>query len=330
MESIIRIGVLGATGYGGQELLRFSARHSNIEVTLAMSSHKNEENRTLSALTGICSKEIEPLSLDKIAKNTDAVFLALPENASAEILPEIAKTGIRVFDLSGSFRLNNPNLRKKWYPDTPELEIQPVYGLTERKRIELRDAKIIACPGCYPTAALLALEPLVSANFLDGEIVIDAKSGISGAGKKPSERTHFSECDGNVSAYGIFAHRHTAEMEQELGKQVTFVPHLVPLNRGLIATIYTHVKDSVTYEKVSAIYEDAYTESPFVRLRREELPEIKYVTNTNFCDIGWRLDKATNRLIIVSCLDNLIKGAAGQALQNFNVVYGLDEQTGLL
>ena len=330
MTPIIRVGVLGATGYGGQELLRLLARHSNIEITLAMSSNKNEEKRTLSALTGICSKEIEPLSLDKIAKPTDAVFLALTENASAAILPEIAETGIRVFDLSGSFRLNNSTVRKRWYPDTPEIKTPPVYGLTERKRAELREAKVIACPGCYPTATLLALEPLVSENVLDGEIEIDAKSGISGAGKKPSERTHFSECYGNVSAYGIFEHRHAAEMEQELGKQVTFVPHLVPLNRGLIATIYTHVKDSITYENITALYEEAYADSPFVRLRKESLPEIKYVANTNFCDVGWRLDKNSGRLIIVSCLDNLVKGAAGQALQNFNVVYGFDERTGLL
>ena len=328
--SIIRVGVLGATGYGGQELLRLTARHSNIDLTLAMSSNKNEEKRILPPLTGICPKEIEPLSLDKVAKSTDAIFLALPENVSAAILPEIAKTGIRVFDLSGSFRLNDPTVRKRWYPDTPEIGISPVYGLTERKRAELKDAKIIACPGCYPTAALLALEPLVSESLLDGEIVIDAKSGISGAGKKPSDRTHFSECHGNVAAYGIFEHRHTAEMEQELGKQVTFVPHLVPINRGLIATIYTRVKGSTTYEQVTSTYENAYADSPFVRLRREEPPEIKYVTNTNFCDIGWKLDKETGRLIIVSCLDNLVKGAAGQALQNFNVVYGFDEQTGLL
>ena len=166
--------------------------------------------------------------------------------------------------------------------------------------------------------------------LLEGDIVIDAKSGISGAGKAPTERTHFSECHGNVAAYGIFAHRHSAEIEQELSRPVTFVPHLVPLDRGILETIYTRVPPKTTETMVRDLFDEAYREAPFVRLRGSSLPEIKHVTNTNFCDIGWTLDTETDRLVLVACLDNLVKGAAGQAIQNFNVAHGFDEGEGLV
>jgi N-acetyl-gamma-glutamyl-phosphate reductase len=202
-----------------------------------------------------------------------------------------------------------------------------VYGLTERNRDAIRDAQLVACPGCYPTAALLALEPL--ADFLTGDVVIDAKSGISGAGKRPSERTHFSECHGSVAAYGVFAHRHAAEIEQELGQTVTFVPHLVPLDRGILETIYVRVRPGVSATDVEAALTAAYATAPLVRLTGDALPEIKHVAYTNFCDIGWRVDPS-GRVVIVTCLDNLGKGAAGQALQNFNVAFRIDERAGLL
>ena len=203
------------------------------------------------------------------------------------------------------------------------------YGLTERNRPAVREARLVACPGCYPTAALLALHPLVSAGLLQGDIIIDAKSGVSGAGKAPSERTHFSECHGNVGAYGIFSHRHGPEIEQELGLSVTFVPHLVPLDRGILETIYAKVEPGVTAQRVADTYRAAYADAPFVRLTGDALPEIKHVAHTNFCDIGWRIDAASGRLVVVACLDNLVKGAAGQAVQNFNVAFGLDESEGL-
>jgi N-acetyl-gamma-glutamyl-phosphate reductase len=205
--------------------------------------------------------------------------------------------------------------------------VPAVYGLTERRRKELADAKLIACPGCYPTAAVLSLQPLVSAGLLEPGIVIDAKSGVSGAGKTLTERTHFSECHGNVSAYGVFAHRHAAEIEQELGTCVTFVPHLVPLDRGILETIYARLRAGVDAGAVEAALTSAYAASPFVRLTGADLPEIKHVAHTNFCDIGWRVKDS--QLVMVACIDNLVKGAAGQAIQNFNVVFGFDEATGL-
>jgi N-acetyl-gamma-glutamyl-phosphate reductase len=206
------------------------------------------------------------------------------------------------------------------------------YGLVEHYRTEVKDAQLVACPGCYPTAALLSLLPLAKAGLLDASagVIVDAKSGISGAGRTPSDRTHFSENHGSVSAYGVFAHRHVAEMEQELGAQVTFVPHLVPLDRGILETIYVKVMPGTTAEGVADVLTAAYGDEPFVRLTGDALPEIKHVAWTNFCDIGWRLDAGSSRLVLVSCLDNLVKGAAGQALQNFNVACGFDERTALL
>jgi N-acetyl-gamma-glutamyl-phosphate reductase len=202
--------------------------------------------------------------------------------------------------------------------------------MTERSGAALAAAPLVACAGCYPTAAVLALAPLVAHGLVAGDIVIDAKSGVSGAGKTPSERTHFCEVDESLSVYGVFAHRHAAEIEQELGVPVTFVPHLVPIDRGILETIYVRVPEGTTDAIIAEAYAEAYGGAPFIRLRGGDLPVIKHVAHTNFCDIGWKLDQPTGRLVVVSCLDNLLKGAAGQAVQNFNVAFGYDERTGLL
>ena len=327
--STIRIGVAGATGYGGHELLRLAARHSAIDVTVAMSSGAGDGAQDLPALAGIWDGRIEPFSLDALADRADVVFLGLPDTVSAELAPALLSRGRRVFDLSGAFRLRDAGERRRWYPATPALDQPAVYGLTEWNRDTLPGAGFVACPGCYPTGALLALKPLVDAGLLatDADVYVDAKSGVSGAGKKPSPRTHFSEVHGSVAAYGIFAHRHGAEIEQELARPVTFVPHLVPLDRGILETIYTRLRAGAASDAVSDAYARAYDGSPFVRLTGDRPPEIKHVAHTNFCDIGWRVDG--ERLVLVCCLDNLVKGAAGQALQSFNVACGLDEREGL-
>ena len=285
------------------------------------------ESKRLPALARIWDAPVEPLDVEKLAGQTDAVFLALPETLAAEIAPALADRGARVFDLSGAFRLRDASLRQRWYPHTGTTTVPVVYGLTERRRLELANARLIACPGCYPTAAVLALQPLVAGNLLEPGIIIDAKSGVSGAGKTPTERTHFSECHGSISAYGVFAHRHAAEIEQELGATVTFVPHLVPLDRGIFETIYARLRPGVDETSIAAALNSAYADSPFVRLTGGDLPEIKHVAYTNFCDIGWRVQG--QQLVMVVCIDNLVKGAAGQAIQNFNVVYGFDEATSL-
>jgi N-acetyl-gamma-glutamyl-phosphate reductase len=327
---IVRIAIAGASGFAGQELLRLLAGHPHVRVTAAMSSSPDGPPRTLPALARIWDGVIEPFSTERLAYSADVVFLALPEEAAATIAPSLIERGVRVIDLSGAFRLRDAAARERWYPATRLGSLLPVYGLTERNFAAIRGAQLLTNPGCYPTAALLALEPLAEAGLLAGEVVIDAKSGISGAGKKPSDRTHFSENHGSVAAYGVFGHRHQPEIEQELEMPVTFVPHLVPLYRGILETIYAMVRSGTTAAQVAAVMVSAYNDAPFVRLTGETLPEIKHAAYTNFCDIGWRVDTAGSRILLVAVIDNLVKGAAGQAIQNMNVMLGYDERMGLL
>ena len=331
-SSAVRVGVVGATGYAGQELVGLLARHPQAKVLTAMSSGADSAARPLPRLARVWDGQVEPLDKVRLASEVDLAFLAVPENAAADLGQSLVDRGVRVIDLSGAFRIKDDAARSRWYPATKSLPSGAAYGLVEHYRDDVKDASLVACPGCYPTAALLSLLPLKHAGLLDAsaDVVIDAKSGISGAGRAASDRTHFSENHGSVSAYGIFGHRHVAEMEQELGASITFVPHLVPLDRGILETIYVKVAGGTTAEQIADAFQTAYAHESFVRLTGDALPEIKHVAWTNFCDIGWRLDPGTRRLVIVACLDNLIKGAAGQALQNFNVACGFDERTGLL
>ena len=325
-----RVAVAGATGYAGQELVRILARHPAVTLTAAMSSGASSAPRPLPALARIWNGTVTPLDVDRLAADADVVFLALPEAASAELAPKLLERDRRVIDLSGAFRIRSDADRQRWYPATDALPPGTVYGMTESHRDAIREARLVSNPGCYPTAALLALEPLARAGLLDGAPVIDAKSGISGAGKAASDRTHFSENHGSVAAYGIFSHRHTAEIEQELHGGVTFVPHLVPLDRGILETIYVTLPRGTTAAAVADALERAYADAPFVRLTGANLPEIKHVAHTNFCDIGWKVDEERRRAVLVAVLDNLVKGAAGSAVQNLNVMLGIDETTGLL
>jgi N-acetyl-gamma-glutamyl-phosphate reductase len=324
----VRVGVAGATGYAGVELLRRLARHPAADIRIAMGS-SGSEARKVPALARIWDSMALPFDVDKLGSEADAIFLAVPESLAAQVAPVLTDRGARVFDLSGAFRLRDPEFRQRWYPHSPVIDVPLTYGLTERYRKDLPGARLIACAGCYPTAAVLALQPLVSAELVEPGIIIDAKSGVSGAGKTPSERTHFSECHDSISAYGVFAHRHAAEIEQELGVSVTFVPHLVPLDRGILETIYARLKPGVDHAAVGSALHAAYDHSPFIRLTGADLPEIKHVAHTNFCDIGWRVERPGGQLVMVSCIDNLVKGAAGQAIQNFNVAFGFDETTAL-
>ncbi len=325
-----RVAIAGATGYAGQELVRILARHPAVTLTAAMSSAATSAPRPLPALARIWDGSVTPLDIDRLVADADVVFLALPEAASAELGPQLLARGARVIDLSGAFRIRGDADRQRWYPATPALPAGTVYGFTERHRDAIASARLVSNPGCYPTAALIALEPLAAAGLLDGPVFIDAKSGISGAGKAPSERTHFSENHGSVAAYAVFSHRHTAEIEQELTRDVTFVPHLVPLDRGILETIYGSLAAGTTARQVADTLAAAYADAPFVRLTGDALPEIKHVTHTNFCDVGWKVDEPRRRIVLVAVLDNLIKGAAGSAVQNLNVMLGLDERTGLL
>jgi N-acetyl-gamma-glutamyl-phosphate reductase len=327
-----RVAIAGATGYTGQELLRLLSRHPSVALTTAMSSGQTgASSRRLPGLAHLWDGTVVPLSPDALKRDADVVFLALPDAAAAELAPALVESGVRVIDLSGAFRLRDAAVRSRWYPETRTLPPGVAYGLTERERGAVARAQLVANPGCYPTATLLALAPLAEAGLLvpNSDIVVDAKSGVSGAGKTPSERTHFSEIHGSLAAYGVFNHRHGAEIEQGVGRGVTFTPHLVPIDRGILSTIYVRVPPGTTEEALADVYEHAYTGATFVRLAGSALPEIKHVAHTNFCDIGWRVDPS-GRAILVSVIDNLIKGASGQAVQNLNVMLGIDERTALL
>jgi len=329
---VARVAVAGATGYTGQELLRLLSRHRGVALTAAMSSGQaGGSSRRLPALTRLFDGHVVPLSPETLAREADVVFLALPDAAAAELAPALVDAGVRVIDLSGAFRLRDAAARARWYPETQRLPAGVAYGLTERERGAVARAQLVANPGCYPTASLLALAPLAEAGLLvaGADIIVDAKSGVSGAGKTPSERTHFSEIHGSLAAYGVFSHRHGAEIEQGMGREVTFTPHLVPIDRGILATIYVRVAPGTTDEALADVFERAYRGATFVRLVGSSLPEIKHVAHTNFCDLGWRVDPS-GRAILVSVIDNLLKGASGQAVQNMNVMIGLDERTGLL
>jgi N-acetyl-gamma-glutamyl-phosphate reductase len=336
--AVTRVAVAGATGYTGQELLRILSRHPSVTIAHATrsatadgSAKASAERRWLPALNHLWSGSIEPLDVEALKRDADLVFLALPDAAAADMGPALVDAGVRVIDLSGAFRLRDEATRATWYPETRHLPASVAYGLTERERGAVMRAQLVANPGCYPTATLLALAPLVEAGLLlpSADIIVDAKSGVSGAGKTPSERTHFSEVHGSVSAYGVFNHRHGAEIEQGVGRQVTFTPHLVPLDRGILSTIYVRVAPGTTEDAVSDVFQRAYGGATFVRLVGSALPEIKHVAHTNFCDIGWRVDPS-GRVILISVIDNLVKGASGQAVQNMNVMLGLDERTALL
>ena len=326
-----RVAIVGATGYAGQELVRLLARHPHATLATATASQASSAPRRLPALARIWEGEVQPLDVAAVTATADIVFLALPEAASAELGAQFVDAGKRVIDLSGAFRLRDDAARARWYPATKTLPDGVVYGLTEFTGAQIRGARLVSCPGCYPTASLLALQPLAEAGLLKpgSDVIVDAKSGVSGAGKAPSDRTHFCENHGSVAAYGLFGHRHTAEMLQFLGREVTFTPHLVPLDRGILSTMYARLAPGVTAAQVSDTLATAHARSVFVRLTGDALPEIKHVAYTNFCDIGWRVDEASGRVILVSVIDNLLKGAAGQAVQNYNLLVGIDETTGL-
>jgi N-acetyl-gamma-glutamyl-phosphate reductase len=330
-SSPVRVAIAGATGYAGQELLSLLVRHPEVDLIAAMSSSPDSAARPLPRFARTWDGKLEPLDMARLKKDATFVFLAVPEAAAAELGPELLSAGVRVIDLSGAFRIRDEAQRAKWYPATTTQPANVAYGLVEHNRDAIKDAALVACPGCYPTAALLALTPLAQAGLIDpaAGIIVDAKSGISGAGRSPSDRTHFSENHGSMAAYGVLGHRHVAEMEQALGSEVTFVPHLVPLDRGILETIYVKTVAGTSAAQISDVLHHAYASAPFVRLTGDALPEIKHVAWTNFCDIGWKFDAATRRLVLIACIDNLVKGAAGQAVQNFNVICGFDERTGL-
>jgi N-acetyl-gamma-glutamyl-phosphate reductase len=337
------IAVIGVNGYTGFELATLLLRHPVISQPTFYVRETNGFQclaQLFPQLRGRGDAPLRPLSTEAIASSSaGTAFLATPHEASAELAPQLLDAGLRVIDLSGAFRFPSAETFSAWYklpaPHASRLG-EAVYGLPELYADSIRDAKLVANPGCYPTSVILALKPLAQAGLLSAtqQVICDCKSGASGAGKELRRDLQFVEVDENFRAYGLFSHRHTPEMLEHTGlteSQLTFTPHLLPLARGILSTIYVPLAAPQTAERIEKPYREFFAGKPMVRIwPAGQLPELQHVANTNFCDIGFTLDAAGKRLIVVSCLDNLGKGAAGQAVQNLNLMLGIEEQTGLL
>ena len=337
-----RVAVAGASGYTGVELLRFLVQHPAAQVVaLTAEAHANQViSRVFPSLKGFVDLTCLPLDPAALAAEAEFVFLALPHKASMAVGAELVARGVRVLDLSADFRLKDPAAYSAWYGfehAAPALLSEAVYGLPELHREAIASARLVAVPGCYPTSAILGLSPLLANELIDPEtIVVDSISGVSGAGRKPELPTHFSEVNESLKAYGVAKHRRTPEIEQELSGvagrpvTVTFTPHLAPLTRGILTTITARLARPRASADLVAVYREFYRDRPFVRVLDEgRLPETKHVLHSNLCDIGLVSDPRTGRAIVVSAIDNLTKGASGQAVQCFNLMAGLDERAGL-
>jgi N-acetyl-gamma-glutamyl-phosphate reductase len=350
MAAKLKTAVLGATGYSGLELARLLARHSRVEKPLLLRrSAESADASRLPEFPGVNGKgngdahsPMGPFSWEALQQQrVELLLLATPHGVSRELVPQALARGLRVIDLSGAWRLKQAEYRAVYgFCDSDtgvaaKLDASAVYGLPEINANSIAEAALVANPGCYATSVILGLAPLVSARLVDRErgIISDSKSGVSGAGKEPSARTHFVSVADNFSAYSVFGHRHTGEILEQLrleAGQLIFTPHLLPIPRGILSTIYVHLKREVTAEEIQRCFDDFYHEKRWVRVYRAgSLPEIQFSVHTNYCDLGFCLARDGRRLVVVSCLDNLLKGAAGQAVENMNLMYGWDQSEGL-
>jgi N-acetyl-gamma-glutamyl-phosphate reductase len=338
---MIRVAIAGASGYTGFELLRILCSHPSVRVTLITSRQQKGQriDEFYPALKRHCSLVFEETDPEKLAESSDLVFTALPHQASMDIVPGLLDRGVKVVDLSADYRLRDPEVYEKWYSEhkTPELLREAVYGLPELYREKIRSARLVANPGCYPTSIILATAPILLRGLIDPEsIIADSKSGVSGAGRGVSLGLHFCEVNEGFRAYKVAQHRHTPEIEQELsvlaGRPVAinFTPHLVPMSRGILSTVYSNLKPGVGAEEVDEAFRNYYRDELFVRLgNRDQLPVSLQVRGSNYCDLGWRIDERTRRLIVISVIDNLTRGASGQAVCNMNIMCGMPEDTGI-
>ncbi|MCX7765504.1 MAG: N-acetyl-gamma-glutamyl-phosphate reductase [Candidatus Sumerlaeia bacterium] len=341
---MINVGIVGAKGYAGKELIRLCLKHNQIKLIALMDLVNETEplGDTFPEFIHLKHLLIEPANTEKLISQTNAVFLALPHKAAQSYAGILVRNGIRVIDLSADFRFKDLALYEKTYNvEHKEKEIarQAIYGLAEINRHSIRNAQLISVPGCYPTSILLGLAPLALAGVkMTPPIIADSKSGVSGAGRKPTDNTHFPECNESLQPYSIGKHRHQPEIEEKLREmsgiddrdlKVIFTPHLIPMNRGILSTIYIKLTEDISFQKLQEIYQEQYGKETFIRLLPEgRYPATKNVVNTNFCDIYLQKVDA-HLLLVITAIDNLIKGAAGQALQCFNICYNFPEHTGL-
>jgi N-acetyl-gamma-glutamyl-phosphate reductase len=327
----LKVSIIGATGFTGKELIKILLNHKEVKlVHLTSTTYVGENiNKIFPEFLNKLNKKLINLDLDVVSQDSDMVFTALPHTVSMDVVPELLKKGVKVVDLSADYRLKNSTVYKEWYKKelnqiSKGLLSGAVYGLPEIYLDKIKDASLVANPGCYPTSVILGIAPLLKHHFVEPEgIIIDSKSGASGAGRKLSSGLHFAECNENFKAY--------KQKQQGTGIKVSFTPHLLPINRGILSTCYLSLKGSKKEEEVLEIYQKYYHKAPFVRIfEPPNLPEIKFVAGTNYCDIGFSIDERMGKIKIISVIDNLLKGAAGQAVQNMNIMSGFPETCGLV
>ena len=336
------MAIIGATGYGGAELVRILHRHPHVTIhsVHASSQHGEKLTNSFPHMNEIIDECLETVDIDEIASEVDLVFTATPSGVARELAPQFLERGVKVIDISGDFRITNKEIYEKWYGIEAAEEAylqEAVYGLSEWVEEDLTKANLISNPGCFPTSALLGLAPLIREKLIDEKtIIVDAKTGVSGAGKGLSPATHFSETNDNLKIYKVNRHQHTPEIEQMLKRwndsveAITFSTHLVPMTRGIMSTIYATAKEPTSTKVLFELFHESYRDDYFVRIRQEgEFPTTKEVYGSNFCDISLDYDERTNRITVVSVIDNLVKGASGQAVQNMNKLLGIDEKTGI-
>lgn len=338
----MKIAIIGATGYSGMELVRLLAKHPHVSIQSIHTS--SQQGQVISDIyphfNTIITHKLEDIDVRELANSVDLVFMATPSGVASALAPECLQAGLKVIDLSGDYRLKDSQTYQEWYGlefgDESLIE-EAVYGLTEWVDESMKDKRFISNPGCFPTAVLLGLAPLVKGNRVrEDSIIIDAKTGVSGAGKSPSAATHFPETNENIKIYRVNDHQHLPEIEQMLKEwntninAVTFSTHLIPMTRGIMATMYMDVKEDTNIDELVDLYKKQYENSYFVRIRQQGMfPSTKEVSGSNFCDISIAYDERTKRVTVISVIDNLVKGAAGQAIQNMNNVLGYDEKSGL-
>lgn len=336
----LKVGVIGASGYGGAELVRLLMNHPYAQL-VAVSSRQYTGQAISDIYPGLRSVcDLPFVNQDEVIEQSDCIFAGLPSGFSEDIAKKCIDQGKKFIDLGADFRLDSSDVYEKWYGkafEMPELHEKSVYGQCEWHYDQIEKADIIGNPGCYPTSIELGCYPALHAGLVDvSHIVLDSKSGTTGAGKKLSETTHFPRTNEAFAPYKVGCHRHTPEIEQLLSEfaqeevHVTFVPHLLPINRGIISTIYLPLKEKKSLEEIYSLYQEAYKDKKFVRvLKLGEVADLKFVKYSNYCDISLHFDDHTNTLIVVSCIDNMVKGAAGQAIQNMNIMYHFEEDSGL-
>lgn len=340
---MIKVGIIGSTGYAGGEIVRLLMGHKEVDIRwFGSRSHINQKYyEVYQNFFQIVDERCLDDNMKKLADEVDVIFTATPQGFCSSLITESILSKAKIIDLSADFRIKDVSVYEDWYEikhNAPDFIDKAVYGLCELNRKKIKSAKLIANPGCYPTCTTLSIYPLLKEGLIDpNSIIVDAKSGTTGAGRSAKLDNLYCEVNENIKAYGVTNHRHTPEIEEQLSYaagsevKINFTPHLIPMNRGILTTAYASLKNETTYEMIKAVYDKYYKNEKFIRvLDKDIFPQTKWVEASNYVDVNFKIDKRTNRIIIMGAMDNLVKGAAGQAIQNMNLMFGINEETGLL